>query len=1421
VPTKTDRILGYLPSTFRALPRPNALYSTTDAFGGELQGAENSLAAVMQAHWVDHADLFAELFADLPQLAALYGLAPREDEDIEEFRRHLKRYIRTFIEGTVTIQGILRIAAEALGLLIADAEDELDPWWDRPNETLTTTRARLDDASALIFGAAPLTSVGADARSATVIGKADLSAGIDIGENPNLRLVVDGGAPVSVDLSTVPNPSAATAADIAAAINAAAGATLASDAGGRLRVQSPTAGADNTLTVQEIDGDAAPFVLGLRSRRSRGRAASAAKLVGRADLSGGVELEPLRYIRIRVDGSHEAEIDLRSDGPAHASVDDLRTRINAALGVDVVEAEGNAIALRSPTEGAAGSIELLPPAAQDATAIVFGDAPRFASGEDAQPARLVGPDVSAGLDLRSASRLAVAIDGADAVTVECAGADPAATRPGEVVERLNEALGPVAGYDGRAITIASLAAGPDATVAVEAPNEGDATETILGIGPRSLAGADEVTARLEGPSEPVDLRAQNVVRLAVDAAPPRNVDLRAGSAVAGAVTPAELAGAIEDAFGAPVAIVDGGRLVLVSPTHGSAGSLAVEPLEETRVRRFVTRALVRGEAAETLLGVLQAEATGEAARPAAIDGEADLSHGIDLRGQDWLRIAVDGGAPHEFSVAGARPRATTLEEIASAINSALGAEVARASAGRLRLVSPTVGAQSSLVLTTPTPEDALPILGFAPGTVHGQDAVRVSFLSTVDLSPDIDLSGAATVRLSVDGDEHEVDCAGADPAHTGIDEVVDAMNNAFGARIANIEGPRIRLQSRAGGAAGTVEFLEPTGGADATHAIFGVAPPRSYQGADAQPARIVGTVDAGAGLALGERRFLRLTVDAGPAATVDLGTDAADPANPSLDEAVGAVDAALPGVASHDNEHLVLASPTAGAGGRLTLEPYASRDAQAALLGGTASEAHGSDGEAATINGDVDLLKPVDLSRRSTLVLAFDGGRAIEIDVAGSTPATTFLDEVVTAINTRVPGLADATADDHLRLRWQGERLAVLPARVLEVVEYPPERLSEAPVHLPHGGTWTIDNNGAAEAAAEIELLALRGIAAPGIANVAAAVEVRLLTAVDAGGRLLLRHTERGGIEATVTSPSGSSSTVPPDAILIRPLDGGGGPDALRIVRGRSEWRYLECLGTRYDHAHFEVDSFSGGPCTEIGVFDASSWGTVADAPIKAVFDDAAAPLEDSVEASVRWTKHAAGRFAVNLPADLPPRFGARFGEGRFGSGEDQVERYPAAVTEPPDDSNDLAHLVHERSHLLEGRHVDTVPLGWSAVTLPFRRPQRLTIGSPGARAALYVREEDVPGFVELQAREDGAQGASIVVTAPRSGPASFDVTVSFEAGRYESAREAVRGRPLSASADDLLRPGPIGVLEAKAAGIHAAVWRERTVSATSDEDNP
>jgi hypothetical protein len=79
VPTKTERILGYLPLTFQASAGRSALRAVAGSFGNELQSAENSLAGLMRAHWVDHADKGAETIDDLARLAALYGLAPRED----------------------------------------------------------------------------------------------------------------------------------------------------------------------------------------------------------------------------------------------------------------------------------------------------------------------------------------------------------------------------------------------------------------------------------------------------------------------------------------------------------------------------------------------------------------------------------------------------------------------------------------------------------------------------------------------------------------------------------------------------------------------------------------------------------------------------------------------------------------------------------------------------------------------------------------------------------------------------------------------------------------------------------------------------------------------------------------------------------------------------------------------------------------------------------------------------------------------------------------------------------------------------------------------------------------------------------------------------------------------------------------------
>lgn len=50
---KTDRIVSYLPSTFRKQPRGVTLHAVVDAYGRELQDAENTLAEVTQSHWVD------------------------------------------------------------------------------------------------------------------------------------------------------------------------------------------------------------------------------------------------------------------------------------------------------------------------------------------------------------------------------------------------------------------------------------------------------------------------------------------------------------------------------------------------------------------------------------------------------------------------------------------------------------------------------------------------------------------------------------------------------------------------------------------------------------------------------------------------------------------------------------------------------------------------------------------------------------------------------------------------------------------------------------------------------------------------------------------------------------------------------------------------------------------------------------------------------------------------------------------------------------------------------------------------------------------------------------------------------------------------------------------------------------------------
>jgi hypothetical protein len=208
------------------------------------------------------------------------------------------------------------------------------------------------------------------------------------------------------------------------------------------------------------------------------------------------------------------------------------------------------------------------------------------------------------------------------------------------------------------------------------------------------------------------------------------------------------------------------------------------------------------------------------------------------------------------------------------------------------------------------------------------------------------------------------------------------------------------------------------------------------------------------------------------------------------------------------------------------------------------------------------------------------------------------------------------------------------------------------------------------------------------------------------------------------------------------------------------------------------------------------------------------------------WQSNQAGAFTVNLPADLPDSFGARFNAGRFASKDDNTESYPGIVFDPPKDSNFVVTVLSEaakapgKKPLVGVEHVTFVPIGWEAHVVPFAQPRRryLTGGRKDRPSQLFLQQRGIAGAFRIFARENGAWGNQISITVRFAAPAIFDLTVSHAAARFESARViAFAGRVLKPGEDALpaltaetVKPGPVGVVQAKAAGIHVSVNRER-----------
>ncbi len=1651
MPTKTERILSYLPQAFRAGPRPSALYALADAFGGELQQAENALGALMLAHWTDRADQGGDAIADLAALAALYGLAPRNatpipvpagtpappyaaDETIEEFRAHLKRYVRTFVDGTPTVQGVLRVVAEALGMRIADDYAQLDAWWARASDALTTSEPSSESAAEAVFGMRALRANGAPAAAAGARGSVDLRAGADLAPAAALLLAVDGGAPLAIDLSAhASDPPADMAGNVARAIAAALPGATAQVDDGRLVLASRTVGAASRLDVLDAAGDAAPALLGLAPRRYAGTAQTTAAIVGTADLSGGIDTsaDGPRYLRLLIDGTRTTEVDLAAGAPGPTSIAQIVEAINDQTALALASHDGRHLVLSAPTAGSAGSVAALPATAQDARARLLGSAPSFAAGSDPRSARVAGTrDLSAGVDLSARSRLLIALDGASAVEVDCRGADPRATQPGEIVAAINAALGaPLASQDGSAIVLRSPSAGPGGSVAFPPAGAADALEPVFGIAPRTFAGAAAAPATIVGTpdlSAGVEVGGRRLLRIALDGAAPRTVDLRSAApfdraALTRTATAAAVRDAINAVFGAPLAAERGGRIVLTAPSAGGASSIALLELETTSTRRFVTRAFFADDAAATVLGTTHAVASGSAATAARIAGGADLGRGVDLSRARALRITVDAHDPVDVDCAAAssRPRAALAGEVASAINAALAARLGAALGGvassdghRLVLTSPTAGAASRVALSPGG--SALERLGLAPGSLRGSEATTVTFRATADLSGGVDLGAADRLNLSIDGTAREVACAGPDAAHTTLSQIVVRINLAFGSNVAAGDGRFVVLRSALRGAAGAIAIAAPST-SDATRAILGVTSGREYRGTDAQPARAVGAVDLVGPQDLRATRFISLAVDGSPPRDIDCAGPLPEATQPG--QIVAAIEAVFSGLAALDGARLVLVSGRRGTGARIEIAASSAGDARALVLGSTADAAAGSAPAPATIEGTVDLLAPLDLGAQSELLLAVDGGAGITVDLAGKLPGATTLAEIVGRLDAAVPGVASATADDRLRLTsptsGPTSRLEIRPLRALELIDFPPQ-WREQTAALVRGASWTVHNDGAAAAAAELTLDAPQGLGGAELVNLAAGLRLRLQAGIGAGERVRIARDARYGLRAELTRADGSRLALAPAALAAGPigaaagvpfapgarhalavddlargaaltldnplgarvvrlralrpraaagplvvqvaeaalgelaalpasaadgtpllrgrlvardgghalLDGAGatlallrgswpdvvldqhlgrvvavggtlvanpaGPPSLLVrtiaalfdvtleatppdgppvseaypavtvgeddrsspslrgrvlaasalvgaeeldkgavlalPRGRSSWLYLDCDDARFDAARFERAAFPGRSCRELGIFDAALFAAAPEQPLPAFGPAPAGAAPIAVR--LRWQRHAPGAFTVNLPADLPEEFGARFDAGRFATAAGAPEVYDDAVVDPEHDPAGLIARINAGSALVVAQRVERVPLGYEAQVMPFGRLRRrhLTLGAADAPARMYLSDPGAPYLVELSAARAGAAAAGdwgngIVVSARNAGPARFDLTVDYDGGRFESGRiTALAGGPIAPGRDPLpaltaaiVKPGPVGVLQAKAAGIRADVTRDRT----------
>jgi len=443
------------------------------------------------------------------------------------------------LEGTVTVQGILRVTAEALALQIADDYQDLDCWWQRRSQTLTTIVPRLEDAAPAVFGMKAGQVAGRSAHPAQVKGSVDLSNGVDLRGANLLRLKIDDENPIEVDLTTGTNAANVSLDAIIATLNQPlTGQAIARAENGLLAITSLNSSASSRIEIRDGLSDAAGRVFGLVPWVYRGSEAQSAQVIGAVTLSDSLDLRQHRYLRLVVDRTRVAEIDCSGANPAQTTPQQVCDAINQALQIAnfATLQAGHYLKFTSPITGFNSSIAFQAPAAQDATAFLFGEVQSFYIGQDPQPAKFKSQrDLSQGIDLRDRATLRFQIDSSAMITVNCAGNDPRNTQITEIVTAINQAAqSDIATQDGQFITLASRDTGGSARLILDTAPTNDALETILGARPRVFEGRDATAAAIVSvPDLTQELNPQpdkflqlTAIQIAVDGGSPVEIPLR-------------------------------------------------------------------------------------------------------------------------------------------------------------------------------------------------------------------------------------------------------------------------------------------------------------------------------------------------------------------------------------------------------------------------------------------------------------------------------------------------------------------------------------------------------------------------------------------------------------------------------------------------------------------------------------------------------------------------------------------------------------------------------------------------------------------------------------------------------------------------------------------------------------------------------